>query len=115
MRLEYQTVRTFCNMERDEMTNRTVENLVLDLLEWLSSGPRPYDEVLDAWRTSCPQLPVWEAALDRELVARCFLPDGGRGVAISDRGRATVAAQLHGASAEALRARDHGVGGGYGA
>lgn len=48
----------------------TVENLILDLLEWLGTGPRPYAEVLDAWRTSCPRLPVWEEANDRGYVER---------------------------------------------
>ena len=48
----------------------TVDNLILDLLEWLGSSPRPYAEVLDAWRTSCPRLPVWEEANDRGLVVR---------------------------------------------
>ena len=44
--------------------------LVLDLLEWLATRPRPYDEVMEAWRTSCPRLPVWEDAVDRGLVER---------------------------------------------
>jgi hypothetical protein len=35
----------------------TVDALVLDLLEWIGPRPRPYGEVLDAWRTSCPRLP----------------------------------------------------------
>jgi len=39
-----------------------VESLILDLLEWIGSQGRPYGEVLDAWRTSCPRLPVWEEA-----------------------------------------------------
>jgi D-3-phosphoglycerate dehydrogenase len=38
-----------------------VEALVLDLLAWVGAG-RPYAEVMDAWRTSCPRLPVWEEA-----------------------------------------------------
>ena len=44
--------------------------LVLDLLEWLSAGPRPYTEVIDAWRTSCPRLTIWEDACDMGLVTR---------------------------------------------
>lgn len=36
----------------------TVDALILDLLEWLGPGARPYSEVLDAWRTSCPRLPI---------------------------------------------------------
>jgi hypothetical protein len=46
----------------------TVENLVLDLLEWVGRQPRTYQETMDAWRTSCPRLPVWEEANDRGLV-----------------------------------------------
>jgi D-3-phosphoglycerate dehydrogenase len=49
------------------MTN-TVEPLILDLLEWLAARERSYEEVMDAWRTSCPRLPVWEDANDRGLV-----------------------------------------------
>ncbi len=43
--------------------------LVLDLVEWLATRPRPYAEVMDAWRTSCPRLPIWEDAVDLGLVA----------------------------------------------
>jgi D-3-phosphoglycerate dehydrogenase len=50
-------------------TDPVVENLILDLLEWISKPQeRTYEEVLDAWRTSCPRLPVWEDATDRRLV-----------------------------------------------
>ena len=47
-----------------------VESLTLDLLEWLASGERSYEEVMDAWRTSCPRFPVWEDANERKLVAK---------------------------------------------
>lgn len=47
----------------------TVEVLVLDFLEWLALGDRSYEETMDAWRTSCPRLPVWEDATDRGLVS----------------------------------------------
>jgi hypothetical protein len=50
------------------MADSTVEALILDLLQWLSTGDRTYDQVLDAWRTSCPRLPVWEDSNDRRLV-----------------------------------------------
>jgi hypothetical protein len=42
-----------------------VESLILDLLEWIGPQARPYREVMEAWRTSCPRLPVWEEADDR--------------------------------------------------
>ena len=47
-----------------------IENLIVDLLEWLAAKDRSYEEVMDAWRTSCPRLPAWEEANDRGLVAR---------------------------------------------
>ena len=50
------------------MADTVVEALILDLLEWLASGDRSYEEVIGAWRTSCPKLPVWEDANDRGLV-----------------------------------------------
>ena len=52
------------------MTNAVVESLILDLLEWISSGGKTYDEVMDAWRTSCPKLPVWEEANDLGLITK---------------------------------------------
>jgi hypothetical protein len=45
-------------------------SLVLDLLDWLAAGPKSYAEVMDAWRTSCPRLTVWEDAVDAGLVVR---------------------------------------------
>ena len=47
----------------------TTDALVLDLIEWVAAKPRRYDEVMEAWRTSCPRLTVWEDALDLGLVA----------------------------------------------
>jgi hypothetical protein len=47
-----------------------VDTLILDLLEWLGPEPRPYADVMDAWKTSCPRLPVWEDATDRGYVVR---------------------------------------------
>ena len=50
------------------MTDSVLENLVLDLLEWIAKQNRSYRDTMDAWRTSCPKLPVWEDATDRGLI-----------------------------------------------
>jgi D-3-phosphoglycerate dehydrogenase len=50
------------------MTDFVVESLILDLLEWLAKQDRTYRDTMDAWRTSCPKLPVWEDATDRGLI-----------------------------------------------
>ena len=54
---------------KDPLTNPVIEPLILDLLEWLANGERTYEEVMDAWRTSCPRLTIWEDANDRGLIA----------------------------------------------
>jgi len=48
--------------------NPALDALVLDLVEWVASEPRPYPEVMDAWRTTCPRLAVWEEAVCRGFV-----------------------------------------------
>lgn len=52
------------------MVDPVVDTLILDLLEWLAKRDRSYEEVMDAWRTSCPKLPIWEDANDRGLVVK---------------------------------------------
>ena len=55
------------------------EALILDLLEWIVRQDRSYEETMEAWRTSCPRLPVWEDANDRQLV--CIENRNGRSTA----------------------------------
>jgi hypothetical protein len=62
--------------------------LILDMLAWIARERRPYAEVMETWRTSCPRLTIWEDAVDDGLVVR----EPGRGgepatVALTDLGR----------------------------
>ncbi len=50
------------------MGDAVVQTLILDLLEWVAKRDRTYEDVMDAWRTSCPKLPVWEDANDRGFI-----------------------------------------------
>ncbi|MEA2882907.1 MAG: hypothetical protein QOH32_2163 [Bradyrhizobium sp.] len=52
------------------MIRNDLDPLILDLLEWIAREPRSYAEVIDAWRTSCPRLTVWEDAIDRGFAVR---------------------------------------------
>lgn len=69
------------------------ESLILDLLEWLAKCDRSYEEVMDAWRTSCPRLPVWEDANERGLVmkdhvqGRCIIRITPLGLSLLERRR----------------------------
>jgi hypothetical protein len=51
--------------------------LTLQRLAWLAERPRTYVETMDAWRTSCPRLSIWEDALADRLVG--ITPGDGRG------------------------------------
>jgi D-3-phosphoglycerate dehydrogenase len=68
-----------------------VDALILDLLEFVAREERPYLEMMEAWRTSCPRLPVWEEANDRGLVTRTR-ENGQAIVRITTAGRAFLAA-----------------------
>lgn len=72
------------------MIQAITEPLVLDLVAWVAFMPRPYDEVLEAWRTSCPRLTVWEDAVERGLVAVERGPGGSIQVVATSRGREAV-------------------------
>ena len=70
----------------------TVDTLILDLLEWIGPGSRPYSEVIEAWRTSCPRLPVWEEANERGFIARRREPAIGELLSVSKAGSAFLSA-----------------------
>lgn len=68
-----------------------VEALILDLLEWIGPGARPYAEVMEAWRTSCPRLPVWEEANGRGFIEHVHEEGRPALVRVSLAGRAALA------------------------
>ncbi|MBS0249014.1 MAG: hypothetical protein JSR61_20560 [Proteobacteria bacterium] len=67
-----------------------IDPLVRDLVEWIAREPRAQRDVLDAWRTSCPRLMVWETALERGFVERKLLEGQGAFVFATDAGRRFV-------------------------
>ncbi len=68
--------------------DNALDALILDLLDWIGPDPRPYAEVMEAWRTSCPRLPVWEEANERGFIARLHEPGQVALVAVTPSGRA---------------------------
>ncbi len=70
---------------------QAIEPLILDLVTWVARAPRPYAEAIEAWRTSCPRLTVWEDATERGLIVCETRGDGGLWVVATERGRGAVA------------------------
>jgi hypothetical protein len=68
--------------------------LMLELLTWVSARPRTYGETMEAWRASCPHMPIWEdATMDGlvEVVVGDGLGMGGCIVRLTRRGEAALA------------------------
>jgi hypothetical protein len=64
-----------------------LDSLILDLLEWIGDEPKPYADLMDAWRTSCPRLTVWEDANERGYVERRYDERCGASVSLTSCGR----------------------------
>jgi hypothetical protein len=69
------------------MTTTQNDALTRDLLLWINVEPRTYAETMDAWRTHCPRLSIWEDALLDGLVEV-----RSSQVRLSARGRETLGA-----------------------
>jgi hypothetical protein len=67
-------------VKANDATGGMLDPLILDLLEWIAREPRCHADVIEAWRTSCPRLTVWEDAVDRGFAAR--VPGPGREIMI---------------------------------
>lgn len=48
--------------------SQAAQLLTLQFLDWLAAAPRSYADVMEAWRTSCPRLSIWEDAVEDGLV-----------------------------------------------
>lgn len=66
-----------------------LRHLTTQFLTWLAEAPRSYTEVMEAWRTSCPRLSVWEDA----TIAGYVRLDGGERtmVVLTEAGRERLA------------------------
>ena len=65
--------------------------LLLDFLNWVGHRRRTYADAMEAWRSSCPRLTIWEDALAAgyiQMVSGSTF-DGAE-VTLTDRGRALV-------------------------
>ena len=55
------------------MTKRAIitdqmDSLMVQFLSWIAEQPRTYSQVMEAWRSSCPRLTIWEDALHNGFI-----------------------------------------------
>ena len=71
-----------------------INDLMIQLLEWFSSALRTYSEAMEAWRSSCPRMSVWEDALAGGLIRVSHTPGtpmNDCGVELTDPGLEVLA------------------------
>jgi hypothetical protein len=76
---------------------RPAATLLLQMLAWIAERPRDYAATMDAWRTSCPRLSVWEDAVADSLVCVDGGGSGGQSIAavqLTSAGTALLAASI---------------------
>ena len=56
-----------CYKQREEIVP-AVTSLTLQLLAWIAERDRTYAQTMEAWKSSCPRLTVWEDAVADGLV-----------------------------------------------
>ena len=71
----------------------TTNALTLQLLAWVAARPRSYQETMEAWRTTCPRLTIWEDAIADGLVSvESAKTMRDARIAVTERGRALLQA-----------------------
>jgi len=96
-----------------------MSTLTEQFLLWISANPRSYGEAMDAWRTSCPRLSIWEDAIADGLVRIESSGDGtmrharvsltAKGRAVLANGETMTVGSSRGSPAEPPRRRALGV------
>jgi hypothetical protein len=71
-----------------EPTNPSPSLIMIQFLAWVADRPRSYRQAMEAWRSTCPRLSVWEDAIIDGLVR--IENDPQRTVDLTERGRAVL-------------------------
>ncbi len=79
--------------------NDALRLLTVQFLAWVAERPRTYPETMEAWRTSCPRLSVWEDATIEGLVRLEGGPDRQTLVCLTAAGRQILERQGQSATA----------------
>jgi DNA-binding PadR family transcriptional regulator len=64
--------------------------IMIQFLQWIADRPRSREDVMDAWRSSCPRFPVWEDARADGLIRQCGGERGEHRVELTECGRAAL-------------------------
>ena len=72
----------------DAAVRESTSLIMLQFLAWVADRPRTYTQTMEAWRSTCPRLSVWEDAIIDGLVR---IENGAdRAVTLTAHGRAIL-------------------------
>lgn len=63
--------------------------IMIQFLAWIADRPRNYAQTMDAWRSSCPRLSVWEDAIIEGLIR--IERNANRSIRLTPQGVAVLA------------------------
>ncbi len=63
--------------------------IMIQFLAWVADRPRNYAQTMDAWRSSCPRLSVWEDAIIEGLIR--IERNANRSIRLTPHGAAVLA------------------------
>jgi hypothetical protein len=63
--------------------------IMIQFLAWIADRPRNYAQTMDAWRSSCPRLSVWEDAIIEGLIR--IESNANRSIRLTPQGAAILA------------------------
>jgi hypothetical protein len=64
--------------------------IMIQFLEWVAAKPRCREDVMEAWRSSCPRFPVWEDARAEGLIRQSGGDSGEHRVELTEHGHAAL-------------------------
>jgi hypothetical protein len=64
--------------------------IMIQFLQWVAARPRSREDVMEAWRSSCPRFPVWEDARAEGLIRQCGGERGEHRVELTKLGDAVL-------------------------
>lgn len=78
--------------------------IMIQFLSWVADRPRTYAQTMEAWRTTCPRLSVWEDAVIEDLV---HIDGSHRAVTLTPRGHAVLRKSQAGTGSAVASERRH--------
>ena len=80
---------SYCAVTMEPTMPQQPSLIMIQFLAWIADRPRNYAQTMEAWRSSCPRLSVWEDAIIEGLIR--IESNANRSIALTRQGMAVLA------------------------